>query len=106
MESINRSNSTDYFTPEELDAERDVDGFGKDKDRMLDRLKTVSDSGIKEYAFQGVKTGERKKRENIEKRIDRMLVEKARENEKKMVEIRGKNAQFILDKWRPYVSTS
>ena len=94
MESINRSNSTDYFTPEGPEA--DADDFGKDKDKMLTRLKSVSDSGIKEYAFQGVKTGERKKRENIEKRIDRMLVEKARENEKKMVEIRGKMRNLYL----------
>ena len=109
MESINRSNSTDYFTPEEPDVERDVerdveldvDDFGKDKDKMLDRLKTVSDSGIKEYAFQGVKTGERKKRENIEKRIDLMLVEKAKENEKKMVEIRGKMRNLYLKNGDP-----
>ena len=113
MESINRSNSTDYFTPEEPDAEPDVEpdvepnvepnvnDFGKNKDKMLNRLKSVSDSGIKEYAFQGVKTGERKKRENIEKRIDLMLVEKAKENEKKMVEIRGKMRNLYLKNGDP-----
>ena len=90
--SNNSSLSTEYFTRDSTN----------DKDVMLERLKKVSDLGVKEYAFKGVGSTEAKNKKTTgEARIERLLLQNAKEIETQLQQIRNKMRNLYLEKGDP-----
>ena len=104
MESLNSNSnnsslSTEYFTPSPIKEEER--SFSEDKDEMLERIKKVSDLGVKGYAFKGVGSTEAKKKATGEARIERLLAQNAKETETQLQQIRNKMRNLYLEKGDP-----